>query len=305
MDQTDEPHSFRVVCLQKRCCMKIRFYFILGLFLLGNLRVHAQFFKTPTDTSKVYHVNKALNVIPGVALIAINGWGIDKITNGENTPVEEVLALSIDDVPFFDRPALRQQDRFEALETEVPRNLSDIGLYTGILSPSVLLFDKEIRRDWADVYSMYLLALPLTADMWAVSPLGPNGISRFRPYVYYEEFPIENRVKSKRRASFFSGHAASTAVGTFFAAKVYCDYHPELGNKKWLVYGAAAVPPLWVSYWRYRDLAHFPSDIVAGFGIGAAIGILVPHLQRNKQKRWGVNAVWNEETKMGRLVYRF
>ena len=276
---------------------------LLGLLFASP--ASAQFFKTPTDTSKVYHVNKAWNLIPGVALAAVNGIGIDKIVNGDPTPVETVEALDIDDVWAFDRVALKQEGRFEALEKEIPRSLSDIGLFVGGLSPALLVIDKDIRRDWADVYSMYALAMPLTLDMWAISPLGPNGISRYRPYVYYDEFPIENRVKSKRRGSFFSGHTANAAAGSFFTAKVICDYHPELGRKKWLVYGAASLPPLWVAYWRVRDLAHFPSDVIAGFGIGTAIGILVPHLQRNKDKRWGINAVWNEDAKVGSLVYRF
>ena len=265
----------------------------------------AQFFRTPTDSTKVYHVNKAWNILPGAALAAVNSLGIDRIVNGERTPEAEVLALSADDVPAFDRWVLRQEGRFEAIETERPRQFSDIALYTGIATPLVLLLDGDIRRDWADVYSMYALALPFTADLWAISPIGPNGISRFRPYVYYDEFPLSNRTQSKRRASFFSGHVASTAVGSFFTAKVYCDYHPELGNKKWLVYGAASVVPLWSSYWRIRDLAHFPSDIVVGFGLGAAVGILVPHLQRNKAKRWAVSGTWSEEVKAGALVYRF
>ena len=46
------------------------------------------------------------------------------------------------------------------------------------------------------------------------------------------------------------------------------------------MYGAAFIPPLVMSYLRLRALAHFPSDLMVGFGMGALCGILVPELHR-------------------------
>jgi membrane-associated phospholipid phosphatase len=63
-------------------------------------------------------------------------------------------------------------------------------------------------------------------------------------------------------------------------AKVYCDYHPELGGLKFLLYLAAAVPPLAMGYARVRSLDHFPSDCAVGFGLGAALGIIIPALHK-------------------------
>jgi membrane-associated phospholipid phosphatase len=80
------------------------------------------------------------------------------------------------------------------------------------------------------------------------------------------------------RSSLYSGHTAATAAASFFAAKVYCDYNPDLGMNKYLIYGAAAIPPLIMGYVRLRALAHFPTDILTGFGVGAACGILIPQL---------------------------
>ncbi|MBE0645881.1 MAG: hypothetical protein IH600_17505 [Bacteroidetes bacterium] len=62
--------------------------------------------------------------------------------------------------------------------------------------------------------------------------------------------------------------------------KVYSDYHPDIGNNKYLLYGAAAVPPIVLGYFRIKSLRHFPSDILVGIGIGALCGILVPELHR-------------------------
>jgi membrane-associated phospholipid phosphatase len=62
--------------------------------------------------------------------------------------------------------------------------------------------------------------------------------------------------------------------------KVYCDYHPNIGAVKYLLYLAASVPPLFMGYARIRSLDHFPSDIAVGFGLGAVLGIVVPALHK-------------------------
>ena len=66
----------------------------------------------------------------------------------------------------------------------------------------------------------------------------------------------------------------------FFMAKVYCDYHPELGGLKYLLYLAAAIPPMAMGIGRVKSLDHFPSDCAVGFGLGAVLGIVVPALHK-------------------------
>jgi membrane-associated phospholipid phosphatase len=63
------------------------------------------------------------------------------------------------------------------------------------------------------------------------------------------------------------------------------DYHPEWGAKRILLYAAAAVPPAIVGYYRYRGMMHFPTDLMLGMTIGAAVGILVPHFHKIAQKK--------------------
>ncbi|MFC2124894.1 hypothetical protein ACFLU5_08790, partial [Bacteroidota bacterium] len=57
-------------------------------------------------------------------------------------------------------------------------------------------------------------------------------------------------------------------------------YHPELGAKKWLVYTAALIPPTFVGWCRYRGFMHFPTDTLLGIGVGAAVGVAIPHLHK-------------------------
>jgi hypothetical protein len=65
---------------------------------------------------------------------------------------------------------------------------------------------------------------------------------------------------------------------------VYTDYHPEIGNDKYLWYAAAVLPAGLQGYFRVRGLHHFPSDALVGLGIGAVCGILVPELHRLSEK---------------------
>jgi membrane-associated phospholipid phosphatase len=63
-------------------------------------------------------------------------------------------------------------------------------------------------------------------------------------------------------------------------AKVYSDYHPEMGADKYWLFGAAVVPPLLMAYARLKALDHFPSDIAVGFAVGTLCGILIPEIHR-------------------------
>ena len=92
----------------------------------------------------------------------------------------------------------------------------------------------------------------------------------------------ERKEGVKSTDSFFSGHVSTVTTSTFFIVKVLSDYHPGL-RKKWpLLYGAATLPALWTAYFRLRAGKHFPTDLITGYFIGAAIGIGVPQLHKGK-----------------------
>ena len=63
-------------------------------------------------------------------------------------------------------------------------------------------------------------------------------------------------------------------------AKVLDDMHPELGRNRWWLYGAAAIPPAVVGYYRVQAGKHFPTDVLTGAALGAVTGILVPELHK-------------------------
>ena len=231
------------------------------------------------DREKVYRVKPLPEL--GASLVGLGAtiYAFQKINDKDPITVAD---YDREDVPGFDRWAfpddLNRVDRASGS--------SDIGFYAGIGLPFTLFFDRRVRRDWFDVTTLYLQAQAVNGLLYAASPLGPLFIDRARPNVYYPSLFPDGTTDGGDLNGFFSGHVSTTAVGTFFFAKVMSDYHPEWsGGRKALLYTLASLPPAYVSLQRVRALKHFPTDTVVGFGIGAALGIMTPHLH----KRWQEN----------------
>lgn len=233
---------------------------------------------TARDTARhPYHVNYWVSGgILAVGLVA-EKIGVPWISSKRPISIAEYQAVDRNDVTAIDRWALNQDPSNMSHYVQ----LSDHVLAGIVVLPIVALLDHDIRHDWLDVLLMYLETVVLTNNTYLYAPFGPTFQNRLRPVVYYDALgDSEVRTRGSNRNSFYSGHVASAASASFFTAKVFCDYHPELGWKKYLVYAAAAVPPLALSYVRLKALSHFPSDLAVGMGLGALYGILVPEMHR-------------------------
>jgi membrane-associated phospholipid phosphatase len=226
-----------------------------------------------------YHVNYwVTGSILAVGLVTTN-IGLPWIANKSDLTPAELLALDRNDINPIDRWALEQ----DPSNREYYENFSNNVTGGSIVFPILTMLDHNIRQDWLDVALMYAETQVIVNNIYIFSPLGPGFQNRLRPVVYYEALANNHvRTQGTTRNSFYSGHTASAASATFFAAKIFCDYHPELGWKKYLFYGAAAIPPLIVGYLRMKALTHFPSDVLVGFGVGALCGILIPEFHRIK-----------------------
>jgi len=225
-----------------------------------------------------YHVNYWVTGSILVGGIATELAGIPWIQNKSDLTLAELQSLDRSNFTAIDRWALQ----LDPSNMNYHRQLSNYVLAGIVVLPALTMFDHNISQDWGDVLLMYLETQIITNNIYTYSPFGPTFVNRFRPRVYYDAVPIDERTRGTNRNSFYSGHVAAAAAATFFTAKVFCDYHPELGGKKYLLYGAAAIPPLVLSYLRMRGLSHFPSDMLVGLGVGAICGVLIPELHRVK-----------------------
>ncbi len=235
--------------------------------------------------TKVYHINYFVE--GAVICVGMVGdlFAIPRLKNKPSLTDEELVFANSDAqkdlINTADRWALHQNSADRTLWEKVSDD-GEIGIF---LLPSLLMIDKTIRKDWLRLLFMYVEGHTITFTFYNYSPLGPYFQNRFRPAVYYPELGTPAQKNSNNRNSFYSGHVASCAYSTFFMVKVYCDYHPEIGAGKYLMYLAASVPPLVIGYARIRSLDHFPSDVAVGFGLGAILGIVVPALHKNKVSR--------------------
>jgi hypothetical protein len=202
---------------------------------------------------------------------------------------EEIASLNTNVFNGIDRWALQQ----DPSKRDAYYRVSDIMLPAIMVSAASLAFDKKIRKDWQRVLMMYYEMHAATFTTYNFSFFGPAFQNKLRPIVYYTEMPIDERKGGNQRNSMFSGHVANATASTFFMAKVYSDYHPEIGKKKYLLFALASVPPLVEGYLRVKALAHFPSDVLVGYAIGAVAGISIPalHRYRNHNINIGLAAV--------------
>lgn len=250
------------------------------LVLLIAITTFAQ--DSKKEKKKVYKIHYAIEIPATVGLFTFNYWGFTQLKKKDRITQSQVDGLDKYNVWAFDRIALNQKpgQRFQA------RKISDWGLNIALFAPVLLYLDKDIRQSWFDIAVLYLETQSINSNLYTWG--GPMFTDRIRPLAYYDQITYKEKMERGTTDSFFSGHVSWTAGASFFMAKVYTDYHPELGAKKWLVYLAALVPPMFVGYHRIRGLKHFPTDVMMGTAVGAAVGVLNPHLHKVKN---GLNRV--------------
>ncbi len=256
--------------------------FIILVFIFIHL-TFAGFSQYSRET-EVYKVNRKVETPGTVALLGVSVWGFNHLSEKPGLSYEEAIQLSPNDVWWFDRPATRQDPSFRMKA----QNNSDILLNSSVILPGLLALDRQIRHDWFDVLLLYGESHAISTDFYI---LNASLISRARPFNYNSGIPIEEKMANESQNSFFSGHVSTAATASFFMAKVYSDYHPELGNKKYWLFAAALIPPSMVGYYRFRAMKHFPTDIMTGCAIGAATGILIPHFHKINRKNTGLTFV--------------
>lgn len=176
--------------------------------------------------------------------------------------------------------AYKDVNAFDRLGTNIgskrARLWSDLSRDAGIGIGSLLIFGRETRRDAGKLAILYTETMLLTSGL---TNLTKASFRRSRPYVFAPDWDPDRPLKSGDRASFLSGHTSLAAAGSFFFATVFSDYYPESKLKRY-VWGAAITIPALTGYLRVRAAKHFPTDVIAGYALGAGIGYLVPTLHK-------------------------
>lgn len=209
------------------------------------------------------------------AALGGSAYGLYLIQNKDDLTMEE-FQRELDDqdnINFLDKWAVGKH-------SEDANKLSDIPFAFSFIAPFALLLDDETNDHTAQVLGIYLESMATTAALFSITA---GAVNKSRPYVYDDSGVtiLERRTGSNGQRSFYSGHVAATATATFFAAKVYSDFNPD-GRGKAIIWTSAAVLPAAVGVLRIEGGQHFLTDVLIGYGIGAAAGYFIPELHKKK-----------------------
>lgn len=202
-------------------------------------------------------------------------------TNNVNpSTIAEINALDPMDVNGFDRGAISN-------DSETARDISDVILYSSLSLPVIAYFLPKCRFEGISIGLMAVETILLTNG---VTNITKGLVRRTRPLAYNINNSLEERMLSSSRLSFFSGHTSVTTAMSFLAGSIITDVHPNMKNK-YLVWTAAAVIPASIAYFRFEGGKHFPTDVIGGYIVGGAIGLLIPkiHKQKKENKKLRIN----------------
>ena len=160
--------------------------------------------------------------------------------------------------------------------SDAASKISDIPLALSFATTFVLLLDDETNDHTSQILGLYLESMAITGALYSITA---GVVNRSRPYVYDNQNGLNRRLSSSGQRSFFSGHVAATTSASFFAAKVFQDFNPESGAIPYVWTGAVVLPAV-VGYFRIQAGQHFLTDVLLGYGLGAAVGYFVPELHK-------------------------
>jgi len=184
----------------------------------------------------------------------------------------DLFRLNSSDVWAFDRIAIGNN-------SPSAKSLSDKFLYSSLALPFLSYIDPVVRKEKAAVAFMAIEAI-LIND--AITNIFKSSVGRHRPYLYSEvALPEAGGITSSSRESFISGHTSNVATASFLTAQILTDLHPD-SKLKPLIWTTAALAPAITGYLRVKAGRHFPTDVIAGYGVGALIGTFIPKLHRMK-----------------------
>ena len=254
--------------------------------LLLTLITFSSYSQTNFSTSESpYELNWSVDGPYLGGSLALTGLGFYLIQEKEGLTVEEVNNLNKDDIWAIDRWSA---GNYSASADD----LSYYPFYGSFAVPVVMMLaDSDQRSHIGQISVMYVETMATTGALFSMSV---GLIDRYRPMVYSDDVPMHEKTAPSSTRSFFAGHTAAAAAATFFAAKVFSDFHPDSWARPY-VWIAAALVPAWVGYLRHDAGKHFITDNILGYGIGALSGILIPELHKKENSNLSLTPTFGNQ----------
>ena len=247
--------------------LSLRFNYLLAALLLVTGLLSGQ-----RTSPNPYHFSLKRDLTYVGAGALLTAAGAYQQSRVPEVSLSDLRLTDYDRVNMLDRSWGRYTPRGQA------RKWSDRLLNYSAAAPALLALGKHTRRDLHKVALLYVETMTLAGGL---TSLTKTTFLRTRPYVFSPAWDENKPLESGDRASMISGHTSMSAAGAFFFARVFSDYYPDSKLKPY-VWGVAATLPALTGYLRIRAAKHFPSDVVAGYLVGASIGYLVPTLHKRQ-----------------------
>ncbi len=215
---------------------------------------------TPTNTVFKLDLQKDALIL-GSALTLVATDII--LSNIDNNVVHIDSKLNIDEVNKIDKILMRPYSKkFDLLGT-------GFELATAI---TPLVFLSVPTTEWTTIAGMYAETMLFA---YGFKELAKAVFDRPRPYMYFDDFPIEEVQKGDWNSSFFSGHTTLSFAAATFTTYVFCKYKPE---SKWKIPVIATSYTLAAATAAMRLLSgnHFLTDVAIGAVVGSITGLLIP-----------------------------
>lgn len=215
---------------------------------------------TPTNTVFKLDLQKDALIL-GSALTLIATDII--LSNIDNNVVHIDTKLNIDEVNKIDKILMRPYSKkFDLLGT-------GFELATAI---TPLVFLSVPTTEWTTIAGMYAETMLFA---YGFKELAKAVFDRPRPYMYFDDFPIEEVQNGDWNSSFFSGHTTLSFAAATFTTYVFCKYKPE---SKWKIPVIATSYTLAAATAAMRLLSgnHFLTDVAIGAVVGSITGLLIP-----------------------------
>jgi membrane-associated phospholipid phosphatase len=202
-----------------------------------------------------------------VPLLLISGAVASSYLFIDETPPPTCAPLcNKNDVNAFDRP-------FAGVYSKTWSTVGNAATLVGVVAvPAAVLIGEPSRGGLADLLVVGEALLVTSAIQVPIS----YAVSRPRPRVYGEEAPLDTREEADAARSFFSGHVANCLAGTLVASTALRRTGHRSLALGVLIAGLAGSALVGVA--RVASGAHFPSDVLVGYAVGAGVGIAIPAL---------------------------
>ncbi|MEM7104921.1 MAG: phosphatase PAP2 family protein [Bacteroidota bacterium] len=227
--------------------------------------VQTAFAQSPYSLSK----SKDIPIIIGETALFGLTIGLNK-KSPELSP-DDTIGLDIMNIPAIDRKIVYNWSKRAQRQ-------SDVLLHTSPIAPLAfpLVAGNNSRKELGVTY---VIAFEGMLASYTLTELTKLIVKRKRPYVYGKSDFRGNLFGKESWKSFFSGHTAFTATNYYMAAKMFNDFYPD-SNWRPVVWSTAAIVPAITAWKRVQGGKHFVTDVVVGYVVGAAVGILIPEIHR-------------------------